>query len=70
MFKKKIKKAAGCLIRSLEKKIKIIFRRESFGLSQLDLKLRPYLKNIQNGFFIEAGANDGINQSNTYYFEK
>ncbi|MBF0300835.1 MAG: FkbM family methyltransferase [Oligoflexia bacterium] len=25
---------------------------------------------IKNGFFIEAGANDGISQSNTYYFEK
>lgn len=24
----------------------------------------------QNGFFIEAGANDGIKQSNTYFFEK
>lgn len=24
----------------------------------------------ENGFYIELGANDGINQSNTYYFEK
>lgn len=43
--------------------------RKSFALNQLDLKLTPYL-NWQNGFFIEAGANDGITQSNSLYFEK
>jgi hypothetical protein len=42
---------------------------ESFALNQLDLKLRPHL-NLHGGFFIEAGANDGVNQSNTLYFEK
>lgn len=67
---KKIKKTLRFFIKTAERRFKIIFRRESFGLSQLDLKLRPYLKNIKNGFFIEAGANNGINQSNTYYFEK
>ncbi len=42
---------------------------KSFALNQLDLKLAPYLT-WENGFFIEAGANDGISQSNTLYFEK
>ncbi len=42
---------------------------KSFSLNQLDLKLKPYL-NFNSGFFIEVGANDGINQSNTLYFEK
>ncbi|MGK7922824.1 MAG: FkbM family methyltransferase [Trichodesmium sp.] len=42
---------------------------KSFALNQLDLKLTRYL-NWENGFFIEAGANDGISQSNTLYFEK
>ncbi|KAF3891261.1 FkbM family methyltransferase [Tolypothrix bouteillei VB521301] len=42
---------------------------KSFSLNQLDLKLKKYL-NYKHGFFIEAGANDGINQSNTLYFEK
>src|SRR5688572_14299593 len=42
---------------------------QSFGLNDLDLKLKPYL-DFEGGFFIEAGANDGLRQSNTCYFEK
>jgi len=40
----------------------------SFGLNGLDLKLNKYL-NFDNGIFIEAGANNGKLQSNTYYLE-
>ena len=43
--------------------------RESYGLHGLDLKLLPYL-NFRRGFFVEAGANDGLTQSNTYYLER
>ena len=42
---------------------------KSYALNHLDLKLRYYL-NFRNGFFIEVGANDGISQSNTFYFEE
>ena len=38
------------------------------SLNELDKKLEKYLS-FQNGFFIEAGANDGYAQSNTYYLE-
>ena len=41
----------------------------SFALNQLDLRLQPYI-DFRNGFFIEVGANDGVSQSNTLYFEK
>jgi FkbM family methyltransferase len=44
-------------------------KKQSFGLNQLDLKLEPYIS-FRSGFFIEAGASDGISQSNTLYFEK
>lgn len=40
----------------------------SYGLHGLDEKLLKYL-NFNNGFFIEAGANDGIAQSNTALYE-
>lgn len=39
------------------------------ALYSIDRKLERYL-DFDGGFFIEAGANDGYAQSNTYYFEK
>jgi FkbM family methyltransferase len=40
-----------------------------YGMNELDRKLLPFLGN-RKGFFIEAGANDGITQSNTLFFER
>jgi FkbM family methyltransferase len=39
------------------------------ALNDLDRKLKKYL-DFDNGFFIEAGGNDGLSQSNTYWFER
>lgn len=39
------------------------------ALNQLDKKMLNYI-NFSDGYFIECGANDGINQSNTWHFEK
>lgn len=39
------------------------------ALHGLDRKLEAWLPQ-RNGFFVEAGANNGYKQSNTYYFEK
>ena len=43
--------------------------RRSFALHELDRRLEPFLSK-RGGVFIEAGANDGIEQSNTLYFER
>lgn len=42
----------------------------SVGLDGIDRELVELLGHKRNGVFIEAGANDGISQSNTYYLEK
>jgi len=39
------------------------------GLHGLDQSLQKYL-NFKNGFFVELGANNGVLQSNTLFFEK
>ncbi len=43
--------------------------RRYFGLNQLDRKLEKYL-NFNDGYFVELGANDGVTQSNTLYYER
>lgn len=43
--------------------------RKYFGLNYLDQKLELYI-DYDNGFYVEIGANDGVDQSNTLYFEK
>jgi len=43
------------------------------ALNELDRKLESYILahlDGKPGFFIEAGANDGFNQSNTFYFAR
>ena len=44
-------------------------RRKYYGLNSLDKKIEQYL-NKNNGYFVELGANDGVTQSNSLYFER
>ena len=44
-------------------------RYSRFALNNLDRKLAVHVP-FRNGVFIEAGANDGLTQSNTYWFER
>jgi len=54
------------IIKSLAKRF---LRGKYFSLNQLDRKLEKYV-DYDNGYFVELGANDGVNQSNSLYFEK
>lgn len=40
-----------------------------FGLNELDRRIEEYIPQ-QTGFFVEVGAFDGVNQSNTLFFER
>ncbi|MDT8993097.1 hypothetical protein RQP54_19645 [Curvibacter sp. APW13] len=54
------------VIKSLAKRL---LRGKYFSLNQLDYKLEKYV-DYDNSYFVELGANDGVTQSNSLYFEK
>jgi len=57
--------------RLFSKKVKSYFKkfRKFNAINNLDKQMLDYL-NYENGYYIECGANDGVDQSNTWYFEK
>ena len=54
---------------TFNKIIKQIRQGKYNSLNQLDRQLEKYV-NYDGGFFVELGANDGVAQSNSLYFEK
>jgi len=46
----------------------IVEPRRYRGLNELDRQIEPYL-DFDGGFFVELGANDGLFQSNSWYYE-
>lgn len=67
MLKKLILKTKGLLPVKLKTYLKKF--KKFNGYDGLDKRMLKYI-NFKNGFYIECGANDGVNQSNTWYFEK
>ncbi len=56
------------LARTLNKLAGLV-KKKSWALDRLDKKLARFIPQT-GGFFIEAGANDGVEQSNTLFFER
>lgn len=53
----------------LLKSIKKLYWGKYLAKDGMDKKMQKYL-DYENGYYVELGANDGIVQSNTYFFEK
>jgi FkbM family methyltransferase len=53
----------------MKRLVKRLLRGRYHGLNGLDRQIEPYV-DYEGGYFVELGANDGLTQSNTYYFEK
>lgn len=53
---------------SIRSKVDDAKRRKYVAQNDLDRKLEKYI-DFDGGYFVELGANDGLSQSNTFYFE-
>lgn len=49
--------------------VKRLLQGKYYSLNNLDRKLEKYV-DFDSGYFVELGANDGVTQSNSLYFEK
>jgi FkbM family methyltransferase len=63
-FRQSLKRVRRCACEAVG-----VLRYSRPSLYGIDRKLERHL-DLDGGVFIEAGANDGVRQSNTYYFEK
>ena len=71
-FKKYLVKISPSMLINVLRLIRESFYRNYFGyvaLNNLDKQLEEYC-NYSHGYYVELGANDGLTQSNSFYFEK
>ena len=71
IIKKILKLVLGSARHSFLRRLNYLVRKFKggyFSINQLDKQLEQYV-NYDNGFFVELGANDGVSQSNSLYFE-
>jgi FkbM family methyltransferase len=67
-FLKEIISKRNNVVYNIILKIVLFFRGKYFGLNNIDEKIENYL-DCNSGFYVEIGANNGFDQSNTLYFE-
>jgi FkbM family methyltransferase len=60
---------SAVMVSRLKALVKRLLRGRYFSLNELDRKLERYV-DYNGGYFVELGANDGVTQSNSLYFEK
>ena len=71
IIKKAAKKVLGSASHSVFRRLNFLnrkFKGGYFSINQLDKKLEKYV-DYDGGFYVELGANDGVAQSNSLYFE-
>ena len=71
LFKSVLKRLLGQAYIAVLERIDFLIKKFNggyFSLNNIDKKIEKYI-NFDNGFFVELGANDGIKQSNSLYFE-
>lgn len=71
-FKNIAKSIFGSAYPYIEKRCSYLikkFRGGNYSINELDKQLEKYV-DYDNGFFVELGANDGVSQSNSLYFEQ
>ena len=71
LFKYFLKKLLGSAYIAVLERIDFLIKKFNgsyFSLNNIDKKIEKYI-NFDNGFFVELGANDGIKQSNSLYYE-
>ena len=59
-------------MKTILQKIKTFYKKKfkKFnGLKKLDEKMLEFI-NFDSGYYVEIGAHDGINNSNTFFYEK
>ncbi|MES2993290.1 MAG: FkbM family methyltransferase [Pseudomonadota bacterium] len=59
----------GRVVRALMARLPRLRAQRYFALNGLDRRMEKYI-DYDGGYFVELGANDGVTQSNTLYFER
>lgn len=70
-MKKLLKKILGPAFPGVKRRLDFLIRKSKggfFAINSIDKKLEQFV-NYDDGFYVELGANDGITQSNSLYFE-
>ena len=58
------------IIQNIYLKNKYLIKRKTYAMEGEDLEIVKYLKNIKNGFYVDAGGYHPLDRNNTYLLYK